>query len=86
LLHGVCLVLVVNRPWLLLLLLRRMLLMLLLMLLLLLLMLHTEHFGVNLALGWATRSHSRRRGLPRPAPIFIAAAFVKMDKLLMADK
>jgi hypothetical protein len=57
----------------------------LLLLMLLVLLLHTKHLGVNLSLGWAG-SDTRRGGLPRPAAILVAAAFVEMDKLLVADK
>ena len=63
----------------------RLLLWLMLLLLLLLLLLHTKHLGVNLTIGRA-RSDSRRGGLSRPAAILVAAAFVEMDKLLVADK
>jgi hypothetical protein len=68
-----------RRPWF------RLLLLLLLLLLMLMLLLHTKHLGVNLTLGRARRN-AARRVLPWPAAIFVAAAFVEMDKLLVADK
>lgn len=62
------------------------LLLVLLSLLLLLVLRHAEHFGVDLSLGWA-RSNSRRGGeLSWPSTILTAAAFVKMDQLLVADE
>ena len=60
-------------------------LMLVLMLLLLLLLRHTKHLGVALALCRA-RSQAARGVLPWPGAILVAAAFVEMDKLLVADK
>jgi hypothetical protein len=69
-----------RRPWF-----RLLLLLLLLLLMLMLLLLHTKHLGVNLTLDWARRN-AARRVLPWPAAIFVAAAFVEMDKLLVADK
>jgi len=55
-----------------------------LLLVLLVLLLHTEHVSVNLTVGRARRSAGGRM-LPGPVAIFVAAAFVEMDKLLVTD-